>query len=244
MYMLNTIILAILNSNLPKQILPGKTFNTDESKSYIKHLLTENLPSSDRKNLASDMKWKFLLDKHCFQKKKIVKKKKTFLTRNQRIELNLLKLPKCGWNYSSLAGLRGMWKEYMKQNLDLVSKAPEYTNKEWSYFSTVLAKSELIGAELTVIQSKVLNQVGMTGTVVLETKLTFNIITPQSKLKGKYWDKCLLLEKDMVTVTVWLCIQGLNTSLRQRTILFNDGFHRARIKFPRWRHIFHLKKFL
>lgn len=174
-----------MNSSLPQEILPGKIVQSEKSKDYIKNVLNENLPGSDRKNLTSDMKWKFLLDKHSFKKKKNVKKK-TFLTRTQRKELNLLKLPKYGWSYSSLQSLRNMWKEYMKQNLDIVSRAPGYTNQEWSYFSTIVAKSELIGAEITVIQSKVLNQVGITGTVILETKTTFNILTRQSKLKSRY----------------------------------------------------------
>lgn len=145
----------------------------------------KTLPSTDSKNLNTDMKWNFLLDKHSLHKKKKIQKKKTFLTRNQKRELNLLTLPKEGWNYKSLQGLREMWKDYMKQNLNLISKAPSYTDQEWTAFSNVLAKSELIGAEITVIKSKVPNQVGMTGTVVLETKMTFQLVTPQSKLKSE-----------------------------------------------------------
>lgn len=130
------------------------------------------------------MKWNFLLDKHSLNKKKKAQKRKTFLTRNQRKDLNLLSLPKESWNYNSLETLRAMWKDYMRQNLELISKAPSCTNQDWTSFSNILAKSELIGAELTVVKSKVPNQVGMTGTVVLETKMTFQIVTPESKLKG------------------------------------------------------------
>ncbi|KAJ8957915.1 hypothetical protein NQ318_001912 [Aromia moschata] len=75
-----------------------------------------------------------------------------------------------------------MWKDYMRQNLDL-ARAPSCRDQEWGAFSAIVAKSELIGAELMVVKSKVPNQIGITGTVVLETKTTFQIVTPQSKLK-------------------------------------------------------------
>lgn len=179
------LLIEIVNTTLPKEILPGKNLSETESNSYIKNFLVKTLPKTDSNNLNTDMKWNFLLDKHSLTKRKKSQKKKTFLTRNQRRELNLLTLPKDGWNYNSLDALREMWKDYMRQNLDLIKKAPSFTHQDWNSFSNIVAKSELIGAELTVIKSKVPNQVGMTGTVVLETKMTFQIITPHSKLKGK-----------------------------------------------------------
>lgn len=158
--------------------------DAEESKNYIKNFLVKTLPSSDVKNLNTEMKWNFLLDKHSLQKRKMQKKKKTFLTRNQRQNLNLLKIPKEGWNYESLQVFRDMWKSYMRENLDLISKAPSVGDQDWSAFSNLVAKSELIGSEITVIKSKIPNQIGITGTVVLETKMTFQIVTPDSKLKG------------------------------------------------------------
>lgn len=73
----------------------------------------------------------------------------------------------------------------MKENLDLVNKAPTCTDPDWLPFSTVIAKSELIGAELTVVSSKVPSLIRIRGTVVLETKMTFQVVTPDSKLKCK-----------------------------------------------------------
>ncbi|KAJ8973009.1 hypothetical protein NQ317_004607, partial [Molorchus minor] len=78
--------------------------------------------------------------------------------------------------------LREMWKEYMRQNLGL-ARAPSCLDQDWTSFSAIAAKSELVGAEIKVVKSKVPNQIGMSGTVVLETKMTFQIVTPQSKLK-------------------------------------------------------------
>lgn len=176
----------MVNSPLPKDILPGANLNIDESRNYIRNLLLKTLPSTDSKNLTTDMKWNFLLDKHSLYKKKKIQKKKSFLTRKQKRDLNLLTIPKEGWNYESLEGLHQMWKDYMRQNLNLISKAPSYTDQDWMAFSNIVAKSELIGAQITVIKSKVPNQVGMNGTVVLETKMTFQIVTPQSKLKSRF----------------------------------------------------------
>ncbi|KAJ8946136.1 hypothetical protein NQ314_008958 [Rhamnusium bicolor] len=110
------------------------------------------------------------------------KRRKLFLSRKQRLELNLLKLPTDGWNYSSLEPLRTMWIDYMRQNLN-INKVPKCTDQDWSAFSTIVSKAELVGAEMTVVKSKVPNQIGMKGTVVLETKMTFQIVTSQSKLK-------------------------------------------------------------
>lgn len=141
-----------------------------------------------------------MLEKHSLRKKRRLRRKKTFLTRKQRIELGFLKLPKEGWSYASLEPMRNMWKGYMRQNLEVV-KAPSCTDQEWSAFSTIVAKSELVGAEMTIIMSKVPCQVGMSGTVVLETKMTFQIITPHSKLKSKLVNVIFtILYKDVVVL--------------------------------------------
>ncbi|XP_023019278.1 ribonuclease P/MRP subunit POP4 [Leptinotarsa decemlineata] len=169
-----------LKSVLPEEILPCQ--RREDQLPYIKNALMRTLPATDSKNLKNDLEWKFLLDRHSFQKKKQLKKKKSFLTRKQRSELNLLKLPKDGWSYVSLQPIRDMWKDYMRQNLSLF-KVPQCIDQEWSTFSSVLAKSELVGAELTVIKSKIPSQVGMSGTVILETKMTFQIVVNDSKLK-------------------------------------------------------------
>ncbi|GJQ78154.1 hypothetical protein Trydic_g2486 [Trypoxylus dichotomus] len=47
----------------------------------------------------------------------------------------------------------------------------------------VLNKSELIGAEISVVRSKVPSYVGVKGIIVFETKFTFQIVTPESKFK-------------------------------------------------------------
>ena len=173
-------------SNLPENYLPDAP-EIGEPYKYIENLLLKELPKSDSKNLSHELKWTFLLEKHRSTKKKPkpIRKKKTFLTRKERKELDILKLPKTGWDYDSLAPIRQMWREYMKQNLELVGPAPSCTDSDWSNFSTILARSEVIGSELKVVRSKVPSHIGLSGTVVLETKTTFQIVTPQSQFKSK-----------------------------------------------------------
>ncbi|XP_018564481.1 ribonuclease P protein subunit p29 [Anoplophora glabripennis] len=175
-------IKKLVNSSLPGDILPGPSLNPEQSTTYIRKFLIQNIPQSDLGTLTTDLQWKFMLEKHSLRKKQKPKGKKTFLTRKQRLELGLLKLPKEGWSYASLEPLRDMWKEYMRQNLE-IAKAPSCNDQEWNAVSAIVAKSELVGAEMTIIKSKVPSQVGMSGVVVLETKMTFQIVTPQSKLK-------------------------------------------------------------
>lgn len=43
----------------------------------------------------------------------------------------------------------------------------------------------MVGCELKVVKSKVPSLIGMQGTVVLETKMSFKIVTPQNKLKSE-----------------------------------------------------------
>lgn len=74
----------------------------------------------------------------------------------------------------------------MKQNLELAGKPPDPSHPDWNAFSILLTKSELIGAEVRVIKSKIPSQVGMSGTIVLETKMTILFVTSQNELKCKY----------------------------------------------------------
>ncbi|KAL1502719.1 hypothetical protein ABEB36_007823 [Hypothenemus hampei] len=172
-----------VNSPLPTEIIKGQDIPKEEALSLINTYLKQVLPSSDQKNLKSEFKWQFLLQRHSLVKPKRRKQKKTFLTRKQRKEMKLLKLPEDGWNYNSLEPMRNLWKEYMRENLGLIKKAPSCIDQEWNTFSAIVAKSEMVGAVLKVIKSKVPSLVGLYGTIMLETKMSFQILTPENKLK-------------------------------------------------------------
>lgn len=137
--------------------------------------------------MEDGLKWQFVLDKHSTDRKKTqnLGKKALRLTRSLRRDLNLLKLPKNGWSYASLNKLRETWKCYMRENLDLLGNISALETN-WNNFGVALGKCELIGANITVIRAKNTEIVDMCGTVVLETKETFQIVTKKSdRLKSK-----------------------------------------------------------
>ncbi|XP_066255833.1 ribonuclease P protein subunit p29 [Euwallacea similis] len=172
-----------MNAPLPQEILQGNNLTKEEASKHMQTILRQTLPSSDSKNLKADFKWQFFLEQHYVVKLNRRKQKKTFLTRKQRKKMGLLKLPKENWKYSSLQVVRDMWKEYMRENLELIKQAPTCVDQDWNSFSVIVAKSEMVGADLKVVKSKVPSLIGMHGTVVLETKMSFQIVTPQDKLK-------------------------------------------------------------
>ncbi|KAJ3618855.1 hypothetical protein MTP99_005660 [Tenebrio molitor] len=174
----------ILYTKLPERYLSDAPY-VGHPHTFIENLLHKELPKGETKTLSEDLQWQFLLDRHARwgKKPKSVRRKKTFLTRKERKRLDVLKLPKSDWNYDSLEGIRQMWRQYMRQNLELAGPAPNCGDQDWSNFSTILARSELIGSEIKVVRSQVPSHVGLNGTVVLETKMTFQVVTPQSKFK-------------------------------------------------------------
>ncbi|CAG9854768.1 unnamed protein product [Phyllotreta striolata] len=174
-----------INRPLPSRILDLPRENHNQSLDGIKNMLFKTVPKVDRQNFTETLKWKLNISKFSVKKiSKGCKKKKPYLTREQRKKLNLAKLPNEGWNYSELENLRQMWKSYMIENLNIIGKPLiNHLTPNWAGFSAVFAKSELIGAEITVVRSKNPNLIGLTGTVVLETKMTFQIVSPDSKLK-------------------------------------------------------------
>lgn len=177
---------AILEEPLPEAF--GPTIDQNAASEYIKNLMKQALPRSEHANLATELKWHFVLDKHSVKEPKQGGKiKKKFLTRKQRYELGLLKLPKTGWSYSKLETIREMWKGYMRENLDYTQKVPSFEDPEWPAFSTTIGKSEFVGCEIKVVRSRNNSCVNVSGTVVLETKECFHIVTPQSKLRSKFF---------------------------------------------------------
>ncbi|KAB0791800.1 hypothetical protein PPYR_03600 [Photinus pyralis] len=155
----------------------------DDKKSYLLNFLKESLPSRTRTEISTLSDCNFAFTTSAPKKEKTVRKKKQFITRKERKKLNILKLPKQDWNYKELGVMRDLWKQYMRNNLALYPKIPTWEDSNWNNFNITLAKSEFIGAELTVVRSKNVNQVGMRGIVVLETKATYQIVTPKNELK-------------------------------------------------------------
>ncbi|XP_018326620.1 ribonuclease P protein subunit p29 [Agrilus planipennis] len=173
----------ILITPLPSSSSPNPNRDPKAAQEIVTTYLNNVLPTQDKKNLGSDIKWYFMLDKTTHKKNKPIRKKKSYLTRKERKELNLLRLPKEDWDYKQLEPLRNLWKQYIKEVLGYNEKLPNYTDPHWTIFSSSLMKSEFVGAEIKVIRSNVPSLVDLSGTIVLETKATFQIVTPSNKLK-------------------------------------------------------------
>lgn len=145
-----------------------------------------------------------------------------------RRESNLDKLPKTDWNYNALQEMRNMWHSYMTKclaSLHLASeKVPDVTDNKYAQFHSVLAKSELTGANITVEKSNNPSYVGMEGTIVLETQQTFQIVTPKNQLKSK----TLIIHLKLYILTKFCC----------SFVKIWFRFH-----FPRWIYaIYHLRQ--
>lgn len=178
----------MINKQLPETF--GKVPCLEDAENAVKSMLLEELPRSEQRTVESELKWQFVLDKHSLGSRKYRPNRRKFLTRRQRFESNLLKLPRDGWNYCKLQGMRDMWRDYMKNCLDLINnqnRVPTCEDNDWQSFSANLAKCELIGAEIVIVRSKNTNLVNMSGTIVLETKETIQIVTPKSQLKGMHY---------------------------------------------------------
>lgn len=174
--------LDVLEQHLPARFEP--ITDKDKATECLSTILKQSLPNSQKSEVDNDKYWSYILDRHSSENKKPVQKfsKKKTLSRKDKQQLGLLKLPKDGWQYEKLTAMNDMWKNYMRENLELVNR----TEVDCSTLSTILSKSELIGAEVTIDRSIVPNYVGMQGIIVLESKSTFQIVTKKSKLKSKY----------------------------------------------------------
>lgn len=174
-----------LNKKLPPEAFPDISMHKDYKDDYImKHLQTVLANKEARSLSTSIAEYRFHLDRlQAKPKNKIPKFKRKYLTRKQRKAVNLLKLPKGEWNYDDLKGLNEMWLQYMRENLEFIKGAPKFYDPEWNTFSAIIYKSELIGAKVKIVRSKVPSLIDMEGILVWETKTTFQIVAPDSKLK-------------------------------------------------------------
>ncbi|KRT81703.1 hypothetical protein AMK59_4951 [Oryctes borbonicus] len=129
-----------LNDPLPPSY--GPNIPKEAATKYIKDFLKELLPITDVNQVDSEENWRFPLEKIGEEKKRKQKpRKRKLLTRNEKKNLGLLKLPKDGWDYSNIVPMNKMWCEYMHENLELAKKAPHHTEAEYNSFCAILNKS-------------------------------------------------------------------------------------------------------
>lgn len=118
------------------------------------------------------------------KKKKRNNQKRNKLSRKDKLKLGVLKCPKAGWNYEDFEPLRSMWKEHMRDVLDLVSgkKADDISS-----YNKLVSKADLHGAEVRVERSKNPSLVGISGTVVHESRDTFGIVSGNNKYRSTFF---------------------------------------------------------
>lgn len=128
--------------------------------------------------------------------KKRTKKSKTFRKQRKRIsrremkELGLYNLPRKTMKYDDYRELNQLWNKYMQEqlgdDLDQLKKGFECTSPHFDGSSGLIHKSDFHGAKIKVIQSKCASLIGHNGIVIMETKETFNILSKDNTMRGKF----------------------------------------------------------
>ena len=158
----------------------------------LKNLLQTRLPSGDKKEIDGEFKKTLVLG---YQKPKLGKHKKQTrksnkpLTAKEKRALGLYRLPKKGLKYSSFVSLNSLWLGYMEELLDMEA----LEKGDWSpnlneetrqlQLQMRVCRADLTGAELTVASATCPSHLGVRGLVLMETKNTLQIISPDNRLR-------------------------------------------------------------
>ena len=158
----------------------------------LKNLLQTRLPPGDKKEIDGEFKKTLVL---AYQKPKVGKNKKQNrkskkpLTAREKRALGLYRLPKRGLQYSSFVSLNSLWLGYMEELLDLESLekggwSPNL-NEETRQLQLQMrvCRADLTGALLTVASAACSSHLGVRGIVLMETKNTLQIISPDNRLR-------------------------------------------------------------
>ena len=109
-------------------------------------------------------------------------KPKPLSAKEKRIS-GLYDIPKDARKYDIYVPLHRMWVGYMREILGLKEGEEGYVNAQG--VGSKLASADFHGAKVTVVMSKCVGMVGMTGIVVRDTKFTFQVVTMKNELKSK-----------------------------------------------------------
>ncbi|KAI0150686.1 RNase P/MRP, p29 subunit [Xylariaceae sp. FL1272] len=99
------------------------------------------------------------------------------LSSRQRRTLGLHDLPKAGTKYDTFVPLNNLWLGYIREILgtELHAGGPGSAAK--------LASADFHGAEIEVSRSQCPSRVGVRGIVIKDSRFTFQVVTPQHKVK-------------------------------------------------------------
>ena len=158
----------------------------------LKNLLQTRLPPGDKKEIDGEFKKTLVLG---YQKPKVGKNKKQNrkskkpLTAKEKRALGLYRLPKRGLKYSSFVSLNSLWLGYMEELLDLESLekggwSPNlHEETRQLQLQMRVCRADLTGALLTVASASCSSHLGVRGIVLMETKNTLQIISPDNRLR-------------------------------------------------------------
>ena len=105
------------------------------------------------------------------------------LSAKEKRDSGIYEIPNTAKKYEIYVPLHNMWVGYMWEILGM--KMDERAFVTGNSAGGKLASADYHGAEVTVVRSKCMGMVGLTGIVVRDTKFTFQIITKKNELKSK-----------------------------------------------------------
>lgn len=140
------------------------------------------------------------------EQKRRRKQKPPPLSAKLKRALGVYEIPKEERKWSIYEPLKDMWWTYMKEILGLKRDTQMLKDEDeggasnettravpggsWGYVTPVgagpkITSADFHGAELTVVRSRCVSRVGVSGIVIKDTKFTFEIITRTDELKSK-----------------------------------------------------------
>lgn len=112
-------------------------------------------------------------------------KKPRPLSAAQKRQLHIYDIPKDKQKYALYKPLYAMWCTYVRQilGLETADGQPKNAHVSPSVAGPMLASADFHGALLTVVRSRCVSRVALTGIVVKDTKFTFDICTEKDGCK-------------------------------------------------------------
>jgi ribonuclease P protein subunit POP4 len=162
------------------------------STTTAKDFFEARIPPSDKKEVNEEFKRTLVLSaqkkkpKHNTEKLRLSKK---YLTSRERRDLSVHRLPKKGLKYDMFKPLHALWKDYIKELLDLemvegqgwvpgLREDPKQDNLQMK-----ICRADLHGALIKVSLASTPSHVGMEGIIALETRHTIQIISKDNKVR-------------------------------------------------------------
>ena len=117
------------------------------------------------------------------EKSKRRQKPKSLSAKEKRVT-GIYEIPDVQKKYEIYVPLHRMWLGYMCETLGIIENEKAFVTAQNA--GSKLATADYHGAQVTVVRSRCVSLVGLTGIVVRDTKFTFQIITKKNDLKSEY----------------------------------------------------------